>query len=100
MDKMSDKLTCRKQNQRGKKMKHLRSVLRLVVLLAGCRTLAAYLDPGSGSLIVQILVAIIVGALATFRFWKTRLLSLIGIRQDADNDDESDETENSDAKQQ
>lgn len=80
-------------------MKHLRSVFKMGVFLAGCKTLAAYLDPGSGSLIVQILVAIIVGALATFRFWKTRLLSLIGIRQDAENDDESDETENGDAKQ-
>lgn len=61
--------------------------------------LTAYLDPGSGSLIVQILVAIIVGALATFRFWKARLLSLIGIRQDAENDNESDEYENSEVKQ-
>lgn len=75
-------------------MKHLRSVFKMGILLAVCRTLAAYLDPGSGSLIVQILVAIIVGALATFRFWKARLLSLFGLRQDGENDDESDETEN------
>ena len=80
-------------------MKYLRSVFKLGILLAVCRTLAAYLDPGSGSLIVQILVAIIVGALATFRFWKARLLSLLGIRQDTEDDDESEDTENSDAKQ-
>lgn len=77
-------------------MKHLQSVFKLGILLAVRRTLTAYLDPGSGSLIVQILVAIIVGALATFRFWKARLLSLFGLRQDGENDDESDETENND----
>ena len=80
-------------------MKYLRSVFKLGILLAVCRTVAAYLDPGSGSLIVQILVAIIVGALATFRFWKARLLSLFGLSQDIDNDDESDETENNDLRQ-
>ncbi len=80
-------------------MKRLRYVFKVGVFLAGCKTLAAYLDPGSGSLIVQILVAIIVGALATFRFWKARLLSLLGIRQDTEDDDESEDTENSDAKQ-
>ncbi|MCY3799361.1 MAG: hypothetical protein OXG84_16250 [Chloroflexi bacterium] len=80
-------------------MKRLRSVFKLGICLAGCRTMAAYLDPGSGSLIVQILVAIIVGALATFRFWKARLLSLFGLRQDGENDDESDETENNDLRQ-
>ncbi len=45
------------------------------------RGLVANLDPGSDSLIVQILVAIIVGALATFRLWKARLLSLFGVKQ-------------------
>ena len=77
-------------------MKYMRSVFKLGIYLVGCRLLAAYLDPGSGSLIVQILVAIIVGALATFRFWKARLLSLFGLRRDGQNDDESDETENND----
>ena len=80
-------------------MKRNLSIFKLGVILVSCRTLLAYLDPGSGSLIVQILVAIIVGALATFRFWKARLLSLFGLRQDIDNDDESDETENNDLRQ-
>ena len=81
-------------------MKRNLSIFKLGVILVSCRTLLAYLDPGSGSLIVQILVAIIVGALATFRFWKARLLSLFGLRQDiADDDDESDETENDDLRQ-
>ncbi len=74
-------------------MKYLRSVFKLGILLAVRRTLTAYLDPGSGSLIVQILVAIIVGALATFRFWKARLLSLFGVKQDGEDDDASGDAE-------
>ena len=75
-------------------MKCLPAVLRLSAVLAGCKMLLAYLDPGSGSLIVQILVAVIVGALATFRLWKARLLSLLGIRQESEDDDDADDTEN------
>ena len=80
-------------------MHWLTLAIKLGLVVATRNTLSAYLDPGSGSLIVQILVAIIVGALATFRYWKARLLSLLGLRQDAENDDASEETENSDAKQ-
>ena len=75
-------------------MNWLPAVLKLSAVLAGFKTLIAYLDPGSGSLIVQILVAIIVGALATFRLWKARLLSLLGIRQESEDDDDADDTEN------
>ena len=70
-------------------MEQARSFARIGVIVAVCRALLAYLDPGSGSLIVQVLIAIIVGALATFRFWKARLLSLFGIKQDTDDEDES-----------
>ncbi len=80
-------------------MQWLNLVIKVGLVVAARNALSAYLDPGSGSLIVQILVAIIVGALATFRFWKARLLSLLGIRQDTEDDDESEDTENSDAKQ-
>ena len=59
-----------------------RSVLKLGIALAGIKTLVAYLDPGSGSLIVQLLIAIVVGIAATFRLWKTKLLSLFGIKQE------------------
>ena len=61
--------------------------------------LFAYLDPGSGSLIVQILVAIIVGALATFRLWKARLLSLFGVKQEMEDFDDEAEDENRDEDQ-
>ena len=52
------------------------------------KTAIAYLDPGSGSLLVQLVVAAIVGILATFRFWKSRLLGLFG-RRDVDGEDEN-----------
>ena len=55
------------------------------------RELVSYLDPASSSLIVQILVAIIAGALATFLLWQTRLRSLIGVKQEMDDYDEVDE---------
>ena len=71
-------------------MKWLLSVFKLGIVLAGYRTLSAYLDPGSGSLIVQLLIAIVVGILATFRFWKSRLLSIFGIREDSNEEDDED----------
>lgn len=77
-------------------MRMLLSVLKLGAVLAGCKMLLAYLDPGSGSLIVQILVAIIVGALATFRLWKARLLSLFGVKQNTEDDDDAGDSENGD----
>ncbi len=68
-------------------MKHFLSMLKFATTVAGLRILFAYLDPGSGNLIVQLLIAVVVGILATFRFWKSRLLSLFGIRQETNEDD-------------
>lgn len=69
-------------------MKHLAQILRAGATIALCRSLFAYLDPGSGSLIVQLLLAAIVGILATFRLWKARLLALFGIKpEQAENDE-------------
>ena len=65
-------------------------MLKLVVVIAGFKVLLSYLDPGSGSLIVQLLIAAIVGILATFRFWKSRLLSIFGIREESNEEDDED----------
>ncbi len=75
-----------------------RFVLKLGVVFAGLKALVAYLDPGSGSLIVQILIAAVVGIAATFRLWKARLLSLFGVKQES-NDDDGDELEAKDKSQ-
>ena len=70
-------------------MRHLRSICMFAILfITGMKALFSYLDPGSGSLIVQLIIAAIVGVLATFRLWKGRLLSLLGIRQKSDDIDE------------
>lgn len=76
-------------------MKHLAQILRASATIALCRSLFAYLDPGSGSLIVQLLLAAIVGILATFRLWKARFLALFGIRPEQE---ETDENETDDPK--
>ena len=69
-----------------------RCIMASIGLTLG-RTLFAYLDPGSGSLIVQLLLALIVGILATFRLWKARLLALFGIRQEADEEADGEDTD-------
>lgn len=72
-----------------------RPLIKLGVAFAFLKTLVAYLDPGSGSLIVQLLIAALVGIAATFRLWKTKLLSLIGMKREPI-DDDGDELETDD----
>lgn len=74
-------------------MKLLKSFAKLSVVIVCGKSLLAYLDPGSGSLIIQILVAIVVGLLATVRLWKARFLSLFGIRGHDEDEDEDEVTE-------
>ncbi len=73
-------------------MQKLYSLFKLGIAWATLYALRAYLDPGSGSLIVQLLIAIIAGILATVRLWKARLLSLFGIKQESE-DEEFDKPE-------
>ena len=70
-------------------MKIYRLMRRAAPLFISWRLLSAYLDPGSGSIIVQVIIAAIVGLLATFRLWKSRLLALFGIRDEGEDDGES-----------
>ena len=74
-------------------MKYAKSVAKACFLLVNLRALLSYLDPGSGSLIVQVLIAIIVGILATFRLWKARVMSLFGIRSEDEDDGENEAEE-------
>ena len=74
-------------------MRQLAQIVRMGATFAIFKTLFAYLDPGSGSLIVQLLLAAIVGILATFRLWKSRLLSLFGIRAEQEDHDENEEAD-------
>lgn len=83
----------------GELVHKLKSVFKLGIALAALNTLRAYLDPGSGSLIVQLLIAIIVGIAATFRLWKARLLSLFGITRETEDDVDADNFEARDSSQ-
>ncbi len=71
----------------------MRWTAKIAIILMSARALFGYLDPGSGSLIVQLLIAVVVGILATFRLWKSRLLSLFGRGEKADKRDESRESD-------
>ncbi len=71
-------------------MRHLAAIPAIALFFLSIRALISYLDPGSGSLIIQLLIALVVGILATFRFWKFRLLSIFGIREDSNEEDDED----------
>ena len=78
-------------------MKYMNRLMKLSLLAASLRLVLAYLDPGSGSLLVQLLVAAIVGILATFRLWKTRVMRLFGMAEEPepqeDNIDKNDQAQ-------
>ena len=71
-------------------MRRIALIGKLGIFVVCSKALLSYLDPGSGSLIVQLLIAIVVGILATFRFWKSRLLSIFGIREESNEEDDED----------
>ncbi|MDH3256716.1 MAG: hypothetical protein OEM27_03785 [Nitrospinota bacterium] len=52
----------------------------------------AYLDPGSGSMLLQIILGGVAGLVVVFKLYWGRFLSLLGIRKrthDANNESES-----------
>jgi hypothetical protein len=59
------------------------TTIQLLSCMFVLRQALRYLDPGSGSLIIQILVALILGLAATFRLWKDRVLTLLRIKKPA-----------------
>jgi hypothetical protein len=64
-------------------MKHPISVLAraLLVLLASAGPAAAYIDPGTGSMLLQMIGAGIAGAIFYFRELRMKLLSLFSRRE-------------------
>ena len=48
----------------------------------------AYLDPGSGSLIIQVLIAGLLGLLAFMRLFKDMILSALRVKRLPKNDDD------------
>lgn len=58
------------------------AVLTLVVFLMGTVPAYAYLDPGSGSMMVQLLLGGVAGFVVLVRLYWSRLLALFGLRRD------------------
>lgn len=55
----------------------LRLVFTLILMDAICpKPALAYLDPGTGSMVLQMIIAGIAGAACTFKVWKQKLLNL------------------------
>ena len=48
----------------------------------------AYIDPGTGSLILQGLLAAIAGAMVTAKFYWHRIMTFFGFRKDHEGDDQ------------
>ena len=59
-----------------------RVLLALVLVLAGAAPAYAYLDPGSGSMMVQLLLGGVAGAVVIVRLYWARLLTMLGLRRD------------------
>lgn len=57
--------------------------LTAAVLLAAPAVAHAYIDPGTGSILIQGLIAAIVGALFTIKIWWRRIKALFTRRTDA-----------------
>lgn len=76
-------------------MKLVRILTILFVCLCYSQSAVAYLDPGTGSLILQMLIAGIIGAMYTVKlYWyrlKTFVAQLFGIETESENtqDDEN-----------
>lgn len=55
---------------------YLLMVVLLMVFIAPQKA-EAYLDPGTGSMILQMIIAGLVGVGCTFRMWKDKVLGLL-----------------------
>jgi hypothetical protein len=58
------------------------AVLTLVIFLTGTAPAYAYLDPGSGSMMVQLLLGGVAGFVVLVRLYWGRLLALLGFRRE------------------
>ena len=60
-------------------------------LLLGMRWVRAYIDPGSGSFAIQVLLAVALGSLLSVRLWWGRFVSIFR-RRNSDPDADTDES--------
>jgi hypothetical protein len=57
-------------------------LLTVIVLVAGATPAYAYLDPGSGSMMMQLLLGGVAGGVVLVRMYWNRLLTRFGFRRD------------------
>ena len=62
-------------------MKNPHVILTLLALLANPLAAHAYVDPGAGSMLLQLLLGGAAGAFVFFRLFKQRLYRLLGFRK-------------------
>ena len=60
----------------------------------------AYLDPGSGSFVVQALIAMFAGIAVTVRLYWAKIRSMLGMGSARSNDDYTDDDDNDDTSRQ
>ena len=58
------------------------SFTALLMLLVGAQSAHAYIDPGSGGMIVQLLLGGVAGVVILARLFWRRLLTAIGLRKE------------------
>jgi hypothetical protein len=58
-------------------------LLALSALIVSSRPAYAYLDPGSGSMLVQLLLGGVAGALVLVRLYWRRLMTFVGLAKDS-----------------
>jgi len=63
-------------------IRNLVGLLSLALLLLGPDPAWAYLDPGSGSMLLQVLLGGVAGAVVLLRLYWRRLLVALGLRKD------------------
>ena len=64
-------------------MKHSpHMIIALLALLANPPAAYAYIDPGAGSLLLQLLLGGVAGAFVFFRLFKQKLFRLLGLGKD------------------
>ncbi len=64
----------------------------LAIVITPSGTTDAYLDPGSGSFIVQAIIAGLLGLLVTLRLFWNQILSVLGIKRKTEEGEEAEET--------
>lgn len=61
----------------------MRSSVFILVAVLACPSLAyAYVDPGAGSMLLQLLLGGVAGLFVFFRLFKQKILRLFGFRKD------------------